>query len=73
MQVLECLQKDTAVTRAQLAGDTACLAALEEWVLDLVEDRLSFHVLETLLKVSLTQLTVATEPGGMLHHQGTSL
>ena len=51
MQVLECLQRDTAVTRARLAGDTASLAALEEWVLDLIQDRMSFHVLETLLKV----------------------
>ena len=51
MQVLECLQRDTAVTRARLAGDAASLAALEEWVLDLIQDRMSFHVLETLLKV----------------------
>lgn len=51
MQVLECLQRDSAVTRAKLAGDAECLRALEEWVLDLIEDRMSFHVLETLLKV----------------------
>lgn len=51
MQLLECLQRDTAVTRARLAGDAASLAALEEWVLDLIQDRMSFHVLETLLKV----------------------
>ena len=51
MQVLECLQRDTADTRAKLAGDAACLGALEEWVLDLMDDRMSYHVLETLLKV----------------------
>ncbi len=53
MQVLECLQRETPDTRAKLAGDALCLGALEEWVLDLIEDRMSFHVLETLLKVSL--------------------
>ena len=51
MQVLECLQRETPDTRAKLAGDALCLGALEEWVLDLIEDRMSFHVLETLLKV----------------------
>ena len=51
MQVLECLQRDDSVTRAKLAADPACLAAIEEWVLDLIEDRMSFHVLETVLKV----------------------
>ena len=51
MQVLECLQRETPDTRAKLAGDAPCLGALEEWVLDLTEDRMSFHVLETLLKV----------------------
>ena len=51
MQVLGCLERDTALTRARLAEDSASLAALEEWVLDLIEDRMSFHVLETLLKV----------------------
>ncbi len=53
MQVLECLQRETPDTRAKLAGDALCLGALEEWVLDLTEDRMSFHVLETLLKVRL--------------------
>ena len=54
MQVLECLQRETPDTRAKLAGDGACLGALEEWVLDLLQDRMSFHVLETLLKVTET-------------------
>ena len=53
MQVLECVQKEAGDTRAKLAGDAACLAALEEWVLDLIDDRMSFHILETLLKVWL--------------------
>ncbi len=53
MQVLECLQRETPDTRAKLASDAPCLGALEEWVLDLTEDRMSFHVLETLLKVRL--------------------
>lgn len=54
MQVLECLQRETPDTRAKLANAALCLGALEEWVLDLIEDRMSFHVLETLLKVRLT-------------------
>ena len=53
MQVLECIKRDTPDVRAKLANDAGCLGALEEWVLDLLEDRMSFHVLETLLKVSL--------------------
>lgn len=51
MQLLECLQRDTPGTRAKLAGDPACLGVLEDWVLDLLQDKLAFHVLETLLKV----------------------
>ena len=54
MQVLECIQRETPDTRAKLASDAACLGAFEEWVLDLLEDRMSFHVLETLLKVGMT-------------------
>ena len=53
MQVLECLQRETPDTRGKLAQDAGCLGALEEWVLDLTDDRMSFHVLETLLKVWL--------------------
>ena len=51
MQVLECIKRDTPDVRAKLANNASCLGALEEWVLDLLEDRMSFHVLETLLKV----------------------
>ena len=58
MQVLECLQRETPDTRAKLAGDGACLGALEEWVLDLLQDRMSFHVLESLLKVTETLFRV---------------
>ena len=58
MQVLECLQRETPDTRAKLAGDALCLGALEEWVLDLIEDRMSFHVLETLLKVCLPDAVI---------------
>ncbi|KAL3151309.1 hypothetical protein ABBQ38_013146 [Trebouxia sp. C0009 RCD-2024] len=79
MQVLECLQRDTAVTRAKLGGDAGSLAALEEWVLDLIEDRMSFHVLETLLKVLLmlpvnwdalreSGLANTVYKGGVLNH-----
>ena len=64
MQVLECLQRDDSVTRSKLAADSACLAAIEEWVLDLIEDRMSFHVLETLLKVSFCHCGVLVT---MLH------
>lgn len=62
MQLLECLQRDTPGTRAKLAGDPSCLGALEEWVLDLLEDKLAFHVLETLLKVSLVSVLVPQNP-----------
>lgn len=59
MQLLECLQRDSPGTRAKLAGDPACLGPLEEWVLDLIEDKLAFHVLETLLKVPPSALLLS--------------
>ena len=66
MQALECLQRDTAVTRARLGGDAGSLAALEEWVLDLMQDRMSFHVLETLLKVQAYPLKVLSHSCNVL-------
>ncbi|KAL0040091.1 hypothetical protein WJX79_005960 [Trebouxia sp. C0005] len=79
MQVLECLQRETPDTRLKLANDAPCLGALEEWVLDLIEDRMSFHVLETLLKVLLmlpvrwgalkeSNLAHTVYKGGLLTH-----
>lgn len=79
MQVLECLERETPDTRAKLACDALCLGALEEWVLDLIEDRMSFHVLETLLKVLLmlpvqwdalkqSNLAHTVYKGGLLAH-----
>ncbi|KAK9805594.1 hypothetical protein WJX72_006757 [[Myrmecia] bisecta] len=49
-QFLESLMKASPDALAHVASDPACMAALNGWLVELIPERMSFHVLELILK-----------------------